>query len=1122
MSNQEYVNKLIGGIGRVKLATRVSNAFPLLGDTVTLEATTKWAQKMYFTKRSTSDPSVMTGETIDNTSQKTSVTIPVSGSGDLRQEVRAVNYRNETELFSASLIRYLYAMQPQTLPYHEVRASSEINRTDQSFDLFICGDNGYDTSRERIVQVYILKENGSIDNPDDVVSARTASDYTNDNGELVFSQYNIQARGIYDVETRYYDTLTQKTISKRINKLITITPRLAAKPSEGQEPIMSIVSVGYPDAKIDVYETGVNDCYMVFTIPDTNYYRDINFDSLPSGYDAYTLVLKKAVEKGASRLRIACTEIKGNPQQSPSPQFSEEHPLVVTIDQDMPLILYGTSWNTMCFVSMWHVVVDGRGYYNLSKGFKLDRNPDRSIAQASIHVQVPDGSKYFEMFEVEITDCSFTGISIKTDPTTANPWYWYGNFELNNLWLHHLHVYDTVGEGCYLGYFTPEKSTVTYTGETVTLKNLKGEDVTYTKGKAYTKKAHYITNLRFYRNEFEHTGYDGVQISNSIGEVCYNQLYDCAYREESAQSSGMPIQSFSGKCYNNLLLDSHGASLQVGPIGDIEIFNNIVQSKYGNGVQFLFSYDTPEQNQTGAAAGSGVINDDLQVIFRNNVISTPGLTANGRNTVQVRGVHMFDNIIANNGQLFANMTKDTLAVWESQAVNNEVFLYSDLYQKAIDLKIADYISGDYRIAFDSPLISAGLGTGFTFDYRGYLNWYNTVCPIGPFMGKFKSDDIDDESVELLSISINGGNSSTQERNVSVLLNYTGAATRYRIGETADLSSATWQNIPEGNMIEYTLSDGFGQKTVYVQISKGQTISDTKSATIEYVSTPLTLEALILNGGKITSTSLIIPVTFTYSGSFAPAKYRLGEVADLTGVTWVDYSDSVNYTFDTIGSKTVYGQLQDAEGYLTEIKHSSITIEEPSEKIVISTGWVSSEIDSTGSLYDEINKLVKISTPAVNTIRNLYTVTGDSLGTLTKIDSEGASYMSVGAKGASTGDNSGIYPDEILEHNICTGSNSEKYRENKIEGLSAGTYKIRLFCSTIHASVDVSRSIWKISVNGVETDFLIPTDFTPKGNLTQWLEQTVEIGANGFSILWGVISAGAFINVPLNIIEIEKL
>lgn len=40
MSNQEYVNKLIGGIGRVKLATKVSNAFPLVGETVTLEAVT--------------------------------------------------------------------------------------------------------------------------------------------------------------------------------------------------------------------------------------------------------------------------------------------------------------------------------------------------------------------------------------------------------------------------------------------------------------------------------------------------------------------------------------------------------------------------------------------------------------------------------------------------------------------------------------------------------------------------------------------------------------------------------------------------------------------------------------------------------------------------------------------------------------------------------------------------------------------------------------------------------------------------------------------------------------------------------------------------------------------------
>lgn len=44
-----------------------------------------------------------------------------------------------------------------------------------------------------------------------------------------------------------------------------------------------------------------------------------------------------------------------------------------------------------------------------------------------------------------------------------------------------MYVHDTDSEGWYIGYYTPEKSTVVYTGETVTFKNLKGEDVTYIK-----------------------------------------------------------------------------------------------------------------------------------------------------------------------------------------------------------------------------------------------------------------------------------------------------------------------------------------------------------------------------------------------------------------------------------------------------------------------------------------------------------------------------------------------------------------------------------------------------------------------------------------------------------------
>ncbi|MEQ3235756.1 hypothetical protein [Bacteroides cellulosilyticus] len=1027
MSNQEYVNKLIGGIGRISLAANVGNAFPLVGETVSLEATTKWAQKMYFTKRSTSDTAVMTGETIDNTSQKTSVTIPVSGSGDLRQEVRAVNYRNAEELFSASLVRYLYAMQPQTLPYHEVWVSSEISRTDQSFDLFISGDNGYDTSRERIVQVYVLKENGSIDNPDDVVSVRAASDYTNDNGELVFSQYSIPTRGIYDVETRYYDTLTQKTISKRINKLITITPRLAALPVDGQEPIGTIES-GTKDVNIKMYETGTHDLYMVFDIPNMEYYPEINMGNVPEGYDAYTLVLKKPFAEDdnvISRVRLNCNVIKGNPKQSPTPQFNEEHPLVITINQETPLELHGQSYNTLAISGIRDIVVDGRGYHNLERGLRFSANPVTK-KKPTIPVQYSNGSSDMELFSLDITGSSFTAIMAKTDPDGTNPWWWYGNFDQKNFRMHHLYIHDTDCEGCYLGYYTPGQEKVTYTGETVTFENLKGEMVTYTKGQSYMKKAHYLTNFRFYRNLFERTGYDGVQISNAIGEVCYNTLRGCAYREESSQTSGLSIQSFSGKCYNNFLLDSHGPNMQVGPLGGIEIFNNIVQSRYGNGIQFLFNYDTPEQNPTGAAEGSGVINNDIQIVFRNNVISTPGMTANGRNTVQIRGVHMYDNIIVNNGTLFGNMTSETLAVWKSQAINDEIFLYSDLYQKSIDLKIADYISGDYRIAFDSSLVTAGLGTGFTFDYRGYLNWYNSVYPIGAFMGKFIDSSVIDSGIRLRGITL--ALSTGIEHEVSVSFDYIGTPTHYRLGESEDLSSAIW----------------------------------------------------------------------------------------------LEWTEDVTYTFASSGNKTLYAQIRNAENEVSEVQCNSINVPDLSDKIVISTGWTGYLLGNKTSIYDEVNHLTKVATTTKDVVCSLFTVMGTPAGSLIKIDGEGASYMAESTKGASTGDNSGIYPDEILERNVCTASGSEKYRENKIEGIAPGNYKVRIFCSTIHSSVNVSKSTWKLSVDGTETEFTKPEGFTPKDNLTTWLEQTITIGENGFSILWGVNSSTSYIFVPLNIIEIEKL
>lgn len=292
----------------------------------------------------------------------------------------------------------------------------------------------------------------------------------------------------------------------------------------------------------------------------------------------------------------------------------------------------------------------------------------------------------------------------------------------------------------------------------------------------------------------------------------------------------------------------------------------------------------------------------------------------------------------------------------------------------------------------------------------------------------------------------------------------------------------------------------------------------KSNTI--VDIPLTLESLVLNDGRAVSLLLAIPVSFTYSGSCPPVQYRIGEAADLSDAVFSDMSENITYTFSGLGQKTLYGQLKDTDGNMTEIRSGSVSIEKGVLKTVVSLGWKGDEIGNNKSLYDKVNRLIK--TQMLASTSPMYSVSGEPSCTLAKVDTQGAPYMLTGTKGASTGTDSGIYPDEILEHNVCTGGNKENWREIKFTGLASGTYRIKLFCSTIFNNADIVRSIWKLSVGGTDTEFVKPEGYTSKNNLTEWLEQTVEVGEDGFSIIWGVLSSGSYVYVPLNVIEIEEI
>lgn len=1107
---ESYSNILKVSIGKVLAKTIIDNYFPIVGQDIRIDATTKWGQTSEWQiQNGDGHTTTVTGNLLHD---KDSQTVTITGTGELQQKFTGKNFA-----FSTDVLKTVYAMTTQNLPYFDIKVSNEIIRTDNEISrIMIYPENGYTGAHTVIARIY--KEN-------EWMPAFTFTNTMQDDGFEYVDFFVSQAteRGIYDLEIDVIDTATGKMFSKRINKIITVTPRLANEPADresGYRDILATTAYTTYSGKIKINfyirlweNTGNGLSYAELAIPSgeqngTCYYDAIDISVLPAGTTLVLLNDPNEPDPGYARRLL----FKGNnpisiSNENGTPNFTWENPLIITINQnfpyEVPFCYYGgVSFDNNCR----NIVIDGRGYKNISKGIHVHRYSLDLFAETCVFLT--NGTAEIELLELELSDCDFTGIMAKTDPDPSRPWFWFGNWEMDNLLLHHCHIHDTLGEGFYIGYFTPETRTGT---------NSDGETVQY--------RAHALTNTRIYRLLLENNGYDGMQLSNARGaEVCYNELYNAAWRGEKDQASGMSIQSISGKCYNNIIHKFNGPGLQIGPLGDLDVFNNIVYDCPSGqpGIQFLFMKDCPEQNPNGDDT-----NDIIKMYVHNNVILCNGVGVNGRNTVQMTGLYFEDNIIVYKDALFGNMTNATIAQWESQASGNLA-----LNRKVIDFveldsyKIADSANGNFQIAADSELIQTGSGNNFHFDFRGYKNWFGTVAPTGSFLGKYKSDSINDDPITLVSISINDGVSSTREQIVSVKLTYTGAATRYRISESSDMESATWQDIPAENIVEYKLSDGFGEKTIYAQVAAGSMDSDIVSATIDYQSTPLTLEALILNDGKAISRYLTIPVAFIYSGSFEPAKYRLDELPDMSNSEWLDIVEDITYIFDSLGQKILYGQLQDSEGNLTEIKSAGITIEQTAKKAIISIGWNNSDVPSaTEGYYDPSTGITKFqSQAAISTPRNIYDTFGEILGTAVPSANSSNMISSSGTKGYTTGNDSGIYPDSYLEHNSVYGGNKIG-NESITFTLPSGSYKIRLLCNTLWETrlIPNESLMYKAVTDIDETMFVLPESGVQKN--TQYMTEyvTVTVGDSGMlRIDFGVGIDGTYYYAPLNVIEIEEV
>lgn len=171
-----------------------------------------------------------------------------------------------------------------------------------------------------------------------------------------------------------------------------------------------------------------------------------------------------------------------------------------------------------------------------------------------------------------------------------------------------------------------------------------------------------------------------------------------------------------------------------------------------------------------------------------------------------------------------------------------------------------------------------------------------------------------------SLKINNGSSDTRIQSVTLSMTYSGQApSHYMASENSNFSGAVWAEYSDST--PFNLSDGYGQKTVYVKLKNVYGESSVKSATIEYLEAALTLMSISINEGASSATENVVSVKPTYVGT--PTHYMLSERSDFSGASWEVFKADIRFTLSSgYGNKTLYMKLKNGAGQ-TESKSAVI-------------------------------------------------------------------------------------------------------------------------------------------------------------------------------------------------------
>lgn len=328
--------------------------------------------------------------------------------------------------------------------------------------------------------------------------------------------------------------------------------------------------------------------------------------------------------------------------------------------------------------------------------------------KSRVGINILGASGHVEVMNCEVHHIGFAGIMAKNDPSASKPQYWAANYTMEDIRIHDNYVYDTGGEGMYIGY------TSWFT--------------TYTTSTGTPYQGHEIHGLRIYSNLIEQTGWEGAQVaSNPVDTKVYNNvIFDAGWDASSGQGNGFQIGGgASGEYFNNLIVNSAINSLVIiGQSSKVSVYNNLLLNSGDYGI---FAKNLPEPPPTDPNLRQTQPGSFVNIL--NNTIVNP-----------LHGAYLtVDEISVNNFKNNLSIVPDVAYSDVNTSGGATVNTGGNLLQRdATGLNFANTAQNDYRIKLPSNAANVGVSlaalaspqVSITTDFQGLSRPQGTAYDAG--------------------------------------------------------------------------------------------------------------------------------------------------------------------------------------------------------------------------------------------------------------------------------------------------------------------------------------------------------------------------------------------------------